>query len=128
MSTVEKVRTIALHQGPHFYDLMRPRHSCVRLSLFREYGSLLAHSVLLRNQRQQSSYAGASQTLGSGRSGAEPACTEPAHSGRSLGVQHGQEGHHLRGLAEFPDSLTLACAVPTQPVERRLATRLPPPH
>ena len=54
-------------------------------------------SFRLKKQQQQSSCVGASQTLGSGRSEAEPPCTELAHSGRSLGAQHGRTRHHPRG-------------------------------
>ena len=51
----------------------------------------------LRDQQQQSSDVGASQTLGSGRSGKEPTCTKPAHSGRFVGAQHDRARHPPRG-------------------------------
>ena len=50
----------------------------------------------LRDQQQQSSEVGASQTLRSGRSGTEPTCAEPAHPGRSVGAQHDRVRHPLR--------------------------------
>ena len=49
-----------------------------------------------RNQQHQSSLCWC-QTLGSGRSGAESACTEPAHSGRFVGAQHGRTRNQPRG-------------------------------
>ena len=58
----------------------------------------------LRNQQQQSSHVGDSQTLGSGHSGAEPACTEPAHSGRFTGAHHGRARHHPRGPCRVSQS------------------------
>ena len=49
------------------------------------------------------------------RSGAKPACTEPAHSGRSLGAQHGRTRHHPRGpcrvsRSQRDNALSLALA------------------
>ena len=58
----------------------------------------------LRDQQQQSSDVGASQTLGSGRSGTEPTCTEPVHSGRSVGAQHDRARHPPRGTRGAPRS------------------------
>ena len=109
--------------------------ACVSLRTMRTRCSLAA--CRFRNQ-QQSCNVGASQTLGSGRSGAEPARTEPAHSAL-WAPSMAERDIILEALAEFPDPSEATPArwpglaapehqlSPTQLVVRRSEMVLPPP-
>ena len=100
---------------------------------------LLARSVSAQDQQQQSSYVGASQTLGSGRSGAEPACTELAHQAALWAPSMVERDIIFEALSSFPDPSETTPArwpgqaapeyqlSPSQPVVRRSATGPPPP-
>ena len=124
LSIVQNVRSLPTLISPHTTRTLRSP------AAFR-----------LRNQQQQqSSYVGASQTLGSERSGAEPPREEIACAGRFLGTQHGRPRHRPRGSRGAPRprrdgtrSLLVGLGrqlhqlSPTQLVVWRSETGLPPP-